>query len=238
MTGIASGGVLNLDLKEAAEMTIEENKRVAELININPSARITTVKPAGTTSLVLGSSSGIHAWHNDYYIRRMRVGKNEPLYQYMIDNFPKLIEDCAFKPHLEAVMSFPQRAPEGAILRTESYTDILERVRRFNIDWVGTGHVRGDNKHNVSCTISLKDNEWEDCGRWMWENRYHYTGISVLPYDGGTYTQAPFEDCDEETFNEMFRLLKNIDLTQVLEEEDNTEAKDNVACSGGACEIN
>jgi len=238
MTGIASGGVLHLNLKEAAEVTIEENKRIANLININPSARITTVKPAGTTSLVLGSSSGIHAWHNDYYIRRMRVGKNEPLYNYMITNFPKLIEDCTFKPHLEAVMSFPQKAPEGAILRTESYQDILERVRRFNIDWVGTGHVRGDNKHNVSCTISLKEDEWEDCGVWMWENRYHYTGISVLPYDGGSYVQAPFEDCDEQTFNEMFRLLKNIDLTQVIEEEDNTEAKDNVACSGGACEIN
>jgi ribonucleoside-diphosphate reductase alpha chain len=238
MTGIASAGVLKLNLEEAAAVTIEENKRVASLIGINSSARITTVKPAGTTSLVLGSSSGIHAWHNDFYIRRMRVGKNEPLYSYMVDKFPALIEDCVYKPHLEAVMSFPQRAPEGAILRTESYQDILERVKRFNLEWVAKGHVSGNNNHNVSCTISLKDDEWDDCGKWMWENRYDYTGISVLPYNGGTYQQAPFEDCTKEVFDEMFELLKDIDLSQVIEHDDLTEAKDNLACSGGSCEIN
>lgn len=238
MTGIASGGVLKLDLEEAANEAVVENKRIANLIGINSSARITTVKPAGTTSLVLGSSSGIHAWHNDYYIRRMRVGKNEPLYTYMVEKFPSLIEDCVHKPHLEAVMSFPQKAPEGAILRTESFMDILERVKRFNLEWVNGGHVSGNNKHNVSCTISLKDDEWEECGIWMWENKEHYTGISVLPYNGGTYQQAPFEDCTKETFDEMFEHLKAIDLTQVKEEEDNTEAKDNLACQGGSCEIN
>lgn len=237
MTGIASGGVLKLDLKEAARLTKEENARVAALIGINGSARITTVKPAGTTSLVLGSSSGIHAWHNDFYIRRMRVGKNEPLYAYMTEKVPALIEECHFKPHLEAVMSFPQKAPEGALLRTESYQDLLERVKRFNLEWVAEGHNYGDNKHNVSCTISLKEDEWEGCGQWMWENRADYTGISVLPYDGGTYIQAPFEDCTEETFNEMFKHLAEIDLSQVIEIDDNTEAKDNVACSGGKCEV-
>lgn len=238
MTGIASAGVLKLDLKEAAAVTVEENKRIANLIGINSSARITTVKPAGTTSLVLGSSSGIHAWHNDYYIRRMRVGKNEPLYSYMVDKFPTLIEDCVYKPHLEAVMSFPQRAPEGAILRTESYKDILARVQRFNLEWVRGGHNSGNNNHNVSCTISLKDNEWEECGKWMWENRYDYTGISVLPYNGGTYQQAPFEDCTKEVFDEMFTHMASIDLTQVVEHDDLTEAKDNLACSGGSCEVN
>lgn len=238
MTGIASAGVLKLDLNEAAAVTVEENKRVATLIGINSSARITTVKPAGTTSLVLGSSSGIHAWHNDYYIRRMRVGKNEPLYSYMVDKFPALIEDCVYKPHLEAVMSFPQRAPEGAILRTESYKDILARVQRFNLEWVRGGHNSGNNNHNVSCTISLKDDEWEECGKWMWENRYDYTGISVLPYNGGTYQQAPFEDCTKEVFDEMFTHMAAIDLTQVVEHDDLTEAKDNLACSGGSCEVN
>jgi ribonucleoside-triphosphate reductase len=238
MTGIASAGVLKLDLNEAAAVTVEENKRVAALIGINSSARITTVKPAGTTSLVLGSSSGIHAWHNDYYIRRMRVGKNEPLYGYMVDRFPSLIEDCVYKPHLEAVMSFPQRAPQGAILRTESYKEILERVKRFNLEWVANGHVSGNNKHNVSCTISLKEDEWNDCGKWMWDNRYDYTGISVLPYNGGTYQQAPFEDCTEEVFEEMFKHMAAIDLTKVVEHDDLTEAKDNLACSGGSCEVN
>jgi len=237
MTGIASAGVLKLDLVEAAEVTIEENKRVANLIGINSSARITTVKPAGTTSLVLGSSSGIHAWHNDYYIRRMRVGKNEPLYAYMSKKFPALIEDCVHKPHLEAVMSFPQKAPQGSILRTESYQNILERVKRFNLEWVKTGHISGSNSHNVSCTISLKDDEWQDCGVWMWDNRYSYTGISVLPYNGGTYQQAPFEDCTEAEFEELFKHLAAIDLTKVVEDDDLTEAKDNLACAGGTCEI-
>jgi ribonucleoside-diphosphate reductase alpha chain len=238
MTGIGSGTVLSLDLKEAAEICKEENARVANLININSSARITTVKPAGTTSLVLGSSSVIHSWLNDYYSRRMRVGKNEPLYKYMTEKVPALIEDCVHKPHLEAVMSFPQKAPEGAMLRTESYKDLLERVKRWNEEWIGNGHNYGNNHHNVSCTISLKDDEWDECGKWMWENRANYTGISVLPYNGGTYQQAPFEDCTKETFEEMYQHLSEIDLTKVIEVDDNTEAKDNVACSGGSCEIN
>ena len=237
MTGIASGNVLKLNLKEAANLTKEENKRVAAAIGINPSARITTVKPAGTTSLVLGSSSGIHAWHNDYYVRRMRVGKNEPLYAYMMKHVPELVEDCVYKPHLEAVMSFPQKAPEGAMLRTESYKDLLERVKRFNLEWIAEGHNSGDNKHNVSCTISLKDDEWEGCGEWMWENRKDYTGISVLPYDNGTYVQAPFTDCTKEEYEELFKHLAEIDLSKVIEHDDLTEAKDNLACSGGACEV-
>ena len=237
MTGIGSGSILKLDLEQAAFITKEENARVANLIGINSSARITTVKPAGTTSLVVGSSSGIHAWHNDYYIRRMRVGKTEPLYKYMIENVPDLIEDCKFKPHLEAVMSFPQKAPEGAMLRTESYKDLLERVKRWNLEWTHKGHNYGNNKHNVSCTISLKPEEFKDCGEWMWENREDYTGISVLPYDGGTYIQAPFEDSSKETYEEMYKHLTSIDLSKVIEYDDLTEAKDNLACSGGACEV-
>jgi ribonucleoside-diphosphate reductase alpha chain len=237
MTGIGSGKVTKLNIQEAAELTKEENKRVADIIGINASARITTVKPAGTTSLVVGSSSGIHAWHNDYYIRRMRVGKNEPLYAYMVANVPELIEDCKFKPHLEAVMSFPQKAPEGSMLRTESYQDLLERVRRWNLEWICSGHNYGNNKHNVSCTISLKPEEFKECGEWMWENREDYTGISVLPYNNGSYVQAPFTDCTKEEFEEMYNHLVAIDLTQVVEHDDNTELKEQAACAGGACTV-
>jgi ribonucleoside-triphosphate reductase (thioredoxin) len=238
MTGIASGVVDSLDSTEAADVVTKENERVAGLIGINKAARTTCVKPAGTTSLVLGTSSGIHAWHNDYYIRRMRVGKNEPLYHYMVDNFPDLIEDCHFKPHLESVMSFPQKAPAGAITRDEDVMDFLERVKKVNLDWVRPGHRDGENTHNVSCTVSIKEEEWEKVGQWMWENRDNYTGISVLPYNGGTYTQAPFEDCTEEVFNEMAKHLHAIDLTQVREEDDGTKhASDSVACGGGSCEV-
>lgn len=190
-----------------------------------------------TTSLVLGSSSGIHAWHNDYYIRRMRVGKTEPLYAYVKENMPALIEDCRFKPDIEAVLSVPQKAPEGSIFRTESYKDLLERVKRFNKEWVFPGHRDGANGHNVSCTISLKADEWKECGEWMWKNRNFYNGISVLPYDGGTYVQAPFEDITEEQFNAMVKHLSTLDLSKVVETVDITDHKNEVACGGGACEV-
>jgi ribonucleoside-triphosphate reductase len=237
MTGIASGAVLKLDLDEAAQVAKDANKEYAQKIGINLSARVTTVKPSGTASLTVGSSSGIHAWHNDFYIRRMRVGKNEALYGYMTKNFPSLIEDCKFKPHIEAVMSFPQKSPEGAIYRTESALQLLKRVKKFNREWVESGYREGANHHNVSCTISIKPHEWERVGNWMWENRHHYTGVSVLPYDNGTYVQAPFEDCTEEVYNEMIKHLHAIDLTQVAEVDDNTTLTDQAACAGGACEI-
>lgn len=237
LTGIGSGKVLPFDLVQAAEIVKEENARVAALIGINPAVRTTCIKPSGTSSLTVGSASGIHAWHNDYYIRRMRVGKNEPLFKYMNDNFPSLIEDCKFKPHLEAVMSFPQAAPIGSILRTEPALSLLERVKRFNIDWVHNGYRSGSNHHNVSCTISVRDTEWETVGEWMWDNRDSYTGISVLPYDNGTYVQAPFEDCTKEVFESMLTHLHDINLDLVLELEDNTNLNDQVACAGGACEV-
>lgn len=238
MTGIASGAVLKLDLDEAAQVAKDTNKEYAGKLNINPAARVTTVKPSGTSSLTVGSSSGIHAWHNDYYIRRMRVGKNESLYAYMNENFPDLIEDCKFKPHLEAVMSFPQKAPEGAIYRTESALQLLKRVKKFNREWVENGYRDGANQHNVSCTISIKPFEWERVGNWMWENRHYYTGISVLPYDNGTYVQAPFEDCSAEVYQDMVTHLHAIDLTQVHELDDNTNLTDQAACAGGVCEVN
>ena len=237
MTGIGSGVVLGYDMKEAAKLVKEENQRVADAIGIRKAARCTTVKPAGTTSLTLGTSSGIHAWHNDYYIRRMRVGKNEAIYQYLADACPALVEDEYFRPHDTAVISVPQKAPEGAIMRTESPFQLLDRIKKVHQEWIKPGHRTGNNAHNVSATVSLKEDEWELAGEWMWENRNHYNGLSVLPYNGGTYTQAPFEDCTEEVYNEMMKALTEIDLTQVVEVEDNTELKEQAACAGGACEI-
>lgn len=237
MTGIGSGVVLGYNMKEAAKAVKEENTRVAELIGINKSARMTTVKPAGTTSLTLGTSSGIHAWHNDYYIRRVRVGKNEAIYNYLVTNHPELVEDEFFRPHDTAVISVPQKAPEGAILRTESPFQLLERVKKITQEWVRPGHRTGSNSHNVSATISLKAEDWELAGDWMWENRDFYNGLSVLPYDGGSYIQAPFEDCTEEEFERLFSKLHSIDLSKVIELQDNTDLSGELACAGGACEI-
>lgn len=237
MTGIASTAVLQLDLKAAAKVVKQENARVATLIDVNPAARTTCVKPAGTTSLTLGTSSGIHAWHNDYYIRRVRVGKNEPIYSYLSQNHPELVEDEYFSPHTTAVISIPQKAPEGSIMRTESALQLLKRVKYVTDEWVKPGFRKGQNTHNISATISVKEAEWADVGEWMWDNRASYNGLSVLPYNGGTYIQAPFEDCSKETYEAMMKSLTAIDLTRVTEEEDNTDLKGELACAGGACEI-
>jgi len=237
MTGIASNKLNDLDVTEAANVVKEENKRVAELIGVKPAARCTTVKPAGTTSLTLGTSSGIHAWHNDYYIRRIRVGKNEAIYGYLLRNHPDLVEDEYFRPHDTAVISVPQKAPEGATLRTESAFQLLERVKYISENYVKAGHRSGMNTHNVSATISVKEHEWEDIGKWMWKNKNAYNGLSILPYDGGTYKQAPFEDCEEATYDKMVETLKSINLARITEEQDDTDLKGELACAGGVCEI-
>ena len=273
MTGIGSGAVLQFDLEAAAKAVLKENARVAKLIGINKSARTTTVKPSGTSSLVLGTASGIHAWHNDYYVRRIRVGKNEAIYTYLSIYHPELVEDEFFKPKEQAVISVPVKAPEGSIFRFESPMELLERVKLFNTKWVRAGHRDGQNTHNVSVTVSIKKqlemvnkldengvqvvdnndqpvqepkrdaegnvvykvNEWPAVGEWMWDNRNTFNGISVLPYDGGTYLQAPFEDCTKETYDKMMKSLSNIDLTKVVEITDNTNLSGEAACAGGAC---
>jgi ribonucleoside-diphosphate reductase alpha chain len=237
MTGIGSGAILKYDLKKAADLSKEENARVAEIIGVNKAARVTTVKPSGTSSLVLGTSSGIHAWHNDYYIRRIRVGKNEAIYNYLAVNHPELVEDDFFKPTIQAVISVPQAAPEGSILRTENVIDMLERTKLFNLEWVRKGHRKGANTNNVSATVSVQENEWEQVGNWMWENKETFNGLSVLPYFGGSYMQAPFEDITKEQFDEMAQHLHNIDLSQIVEFSDDTALMDQAACAGGACEI-
>lgn len=237
MTGIGSGKAQKLDLKAAAKASREENERVASIIGINKSARTTTIKPAGTSSLTLGCSSGIHAWHNDYYLRRVRVGKNEAIYTYLKINHPELVEDEYFRPHDTAVIGVPQKAPEGSILRSESPLQLLERVKWFNQNWIKPGHRTGMNTHNISATVSIREHEWDAVGNWMWENKEHFNGLSVLPYDGGTYIQAPFEDIDEEKFNKLIETLQDVDLSGVIEMEDNTDLTGELACAGGACEI-
>jgi len=237
MTGVGSGKVQQFDLEEAAQIAVEENKKVADLIGIRSAARVTTIKPAGTSSIVLGCSSGIHAWHSDYYIRRLRVGKNEDIYHYLSANHPELVEDEYFRPHDTAVISVPQRAPEGAILRDETALELLQRVKGFSEKWIRPGHNSGNNTHNISATVSIKEHEWDEVGEWMWKNREFYNGLSVLPFSGGNYVQAPFEDCDEAIYNSMLGSLKEIDLTKIIEVDDNTNLSGEVACAGGACEV-
>ena len=237
MTGIASGKVLKLDMEAATKVVIEENIRVSKKIGINSAARTTCVKPAGTTSLVIGSSSGIHAWHDPYYIRRIRVGKNEAIYKYLSSNHPELVEDEFFNPTQQAVISVPIEAPSGAIFRNESAIDLLERVKKVSSEWVKTGHIKGDNTHNVSATVSVRDGEWEEVGKWMWENREYYNGLSVLPFDGGSYKQSPFETISKEDYEKLSQHLKEVDLTNVIEVSDDTDLSGEIACGAGGCEV-
>lgn len=237
MTGIASKSNLELNYEEAAQVVKDTNNVISAALGINKAARTTAVKPAGTTSLVLGTSSGIHAWHNDYYIRRMRLGKNEAIYSYLAIHNPELLEDEYFNPTSQAVISVPQKAPDGAITRHESTLDLLERVKLISKDWVKQGHSKGNNTHNVSCTVSVRDDEWKIIGEWMWANKEYYNGLSVLPYHGGTYKQTPFEDCTKEVYEQMMTTLKNVDLSKVVEIQDNTNFVDAAACGGGNCEI-
>lgn len=237
ITGIASGALDDLDLEEAAEAVKEENARAAKLLGIKVAARTTTVKPEGTSSLVLGSSSGIHAWFAQYYIRRIRVLKNEAIYKYLQAKLPELIEDDYFKKNIQGIISIPIEAPQGASFENEPVTNLLDRIRRFNVEWVRAGHRKGENQNNVSATVPVKEGEWDLVGKWMWENRKLYNGITVNPYEGGVYKQAPFEAITRGQYEEMFKLLKQIDLSEVLEHEDNTDLIQQVACAGGACEL-
>jgi len=237
MTGIASGKILDLDMIAASLIVKRENRRIAFQIGIRPAARTTCVKPAGTTSLTLGTSSGIHAWHNDYYIRRIRVGKNEAIYGYLKNNIPELIEDDKFRPHDTALIKVPQKAPEGAITRHESALDLLHRVKAISGTWIRGGHQGGHNTHNVSATITIKPDEWQDVGEWMWLNRKCYNGLSVLPYSDHSYVQAPFEDCSKEEYEDLLPYLKSIDLDLIIEDQDETNLSGELACAGGFCEI-
>lgn len=261
MTGIASGEIFKYDITQVANIVVNENIRVAKLININQAFRTTCVKPSGTSSLVLGTSSGIHAWHSSYYLRRIRIGKNEALYTYLMINHPELLEDDFFRPETQSIIKIPIKAPNGSIVRTESAIDLLERIKKISNDWIKPGHIKGDNSHNVSATISIdkskkyyksqienkyyQDNdeydatndEWKVVGEWMWENRNSYNGLSVLPYDNGTYKQAPFEDITEEQYNEMVKHLHDIDLSKVIELQDSTDLKGEAACGSDGCVI-
>jgi len=226
-----------LNMKEAAKIAVEENARVAAILGINKAARVTTVKPSGTTSLVLGTSSGIHAWHDDFYMRRIRLGKNEALYSYLSIYHPEMLEDDVFKPTLQSVLSVPQRSPEGSITRKESAMDMLERIKTINKEWIKPGHRKGNNMHNVSATVTIKKDEWAEVGDWLYENKEYFTALSFLPEDLGSYVQTPYETITKEEFENAVESLHNVDLTKIIELGDNTALMENLACSGGSCEI-
>jgi ribonucleoside-diphosphate reductase alpha chain len=239
MTGIASNKVEDSWYSKAAMLVKTTNATYAKMLGINKAARTTCVKPAGTTSCVLGTSSGIHAWYGKHYIRSVRVGKSEAIYPYLLEKLPDLIEDEIGKEDESAVLSIPQTIPYDNVTTRadETALEMLERVKFVSENWVKTGHRRGNNGHNVSATVYVKPTEWKEVTQWLWDNRHSYNGMSFLPYNGGEYKQAPFEEIDEERYNEMVKQLHPIDLTEVIELEDTTNLQGEIACAGGACEV-
>lgn len=237
MTGIASGEILKYDLTKAEEFAATTNQIISKTIGINVASRITCIKPSGTTSCVLGTSSGIHAWHDKFYLRTLRFGLSEEISKWLLANYPEICEIDILRPKDTLCVRLPIKAPDNSIYRTETAIDLLERVKYFSQNWIKPGHYNGDNTHNVSATISIKTNEWGDVGNWMWNNRDIYNGLSVLPADGGTYVQAPFETITEEEYKRRIKILKDIDFTQVKEQEDNVQFSQTAACAGGACEV-
>lgn len=245
MTGICNGDILHLAkrrksiLAEGADVVMRVNQEIAYKIGINPAARTTTIKPAGTTSCVLGTSSGIHSWHDKKFIRNMQCKVGDELYNFFQNNHPELIKVMDYDSN-SAVIGVPLEAPEHSITREdETALEMLERVKRFNMEWVRTGHRSGSNFNNVSATCSIKDSEWEEVGAWMWENRFNYSGLSVLPFDGGTYKDAPFMEVSDEHFKSKLDYISNntIDLTQIVESEDKTDLQGEIACGPQGCEV-
>lgn len=239
-TGIAdaNGLITNDWLKDAAKLVIEVNEKYAKKLGINPAARTTAIKPEGTASCVLGSSSGIHARHSDYYLRRIRMNKDDALSRYLSSVIPELVEDDTFSSS-GVVVTIPQKSPEGAITRgQENAFDLLNRTFNYHDNWIKPGHKTGANTHNVSVTVSYKKEDVNQLGDLLWTNRNKYTGISLLPYDGGNYVQAPFEECDKDMYDSYMSLVTEVDLREVKEQEDNTTRVESLACTGGVCELN
>jgi ribonucleoside-diphosphate reductase alpha chain len=205
------------------------NEHWANLLGIPVSAAITCNKPSGTVSQLVDSSSGIHTRHNPYYIRRIRMDKKDPIYTFLKDKGCS-VEDEVFRPESTAVFAFPMKAPEGAVCRTDrTAIEQLELWLIYKTYWA---------EHTVSVTISVKDEEWPEVGAWVWKHFDEVSGISFLPFSDHTYQQAPYTDCTKEEYEELLSSTpQNIDWSGFIEEEDNTEGSQTLACVAGSCEI-
>ena len=217
------------NLEQLRQITVDTNVQYSSVLGIPQSAAITCVKPSGTVSQLVNSASGIHTRHSPYYIRRVRGDKKDPLSQFMV-NAGIPAEDCVMRPESTVVFSFPQKAPEGARTR-EALTALqhLDLWMQYQRHWC---------EHKPSVTISVKENEWMDVGAWVWNNFDEISGISFLPWDGGTYRQAPYEECDEDQYKALLdKMPATITWDVLSEQDDNVEGAQMLACVSGTCEI-
>ena len=233
MTGIMDATITNnpdpIMLEGLRDLARKTNETFAERLGISASTSITCVKPSGTVSQLVDSASGIHARHNDFYIRRIRMDKKDPIYTYLKDKGVP-VEDEAYRPDSTAVFSFPMKAPKGALTRdSKSAIEQLELWLIYQRHWC---------EHKPSVTISVKDEEWVEVGAWVWKYFDEVSGVSFLPHSNHTYVQAPYTDCTEAEYQEAVLLMPtDIDWNDFIELEDNTEGAQTLACVSGVCEI-
>jgi len=217
------------NLEYLRQVAVDANAEYSATLGIPQSTAITCVKPSGTVSQLVDSASGIHTRHSEYYIRRVRGDKKDPLTQFLISK-GVYAEDCVMRPESTVVFSFPVKSPEGARIRDDlTALDHLDLWMQYQRHWC---------EHKPSVTISVKEDEWMDVGAWVWRNFDEISGISFLPYDGGTYRQAPYEECSKEIYESLLAATpQDINWDELNESEDNVEGAQELACSAGACEI-
>ena len=226
-----STGGLDGRLRELRKEAIKTNKEWSEKLGIPQSAAITCVKPSGTVSQLVDSASGIHARHNPYYIRTVRGDNKDPITKFMKDQgFPS--EPDVTKPNHTTVFSFPMKSPDGAVCRQDmTALEQLELWKTYQEHWC---------EHKPSVTISVKEDEWVDTASWVYNNFDDISGISFLPFSDHTYKQAPYQDCSEEEYQELYsKMPKNVDWTGLsdYEQQDYTAGSQELACSAGVCEV-
>jgi ribonucleoside-triphosphate reductase (thioredoxin) len=239
LTGIMDNSLLNGSqllpstlaeiLEKLRDVARETNEEFAERLGIPPSASITCIKPSGTVSQLVDSASGIHTRHSNYYIRRIRMDKKDPIYTFLKDN-GVVVEDEVFRPESTAVFSFPMKSPEGALTR-----DSLTAIEQLELWLIYQRHWC---EHKPSVTISVKDEEWPEVGAWVWKHFDEISGVSFLPHSNHTYQQAPYEEITKEEYEELLaKTPKELIWESFLETADNTEGAQTLACTGGSCEI-
>ena len=237
MTGILDNKLLNNPddpelpklLEELKNVAVNVNAEYADALGINRSAAITAIKPEGTVSQLSSTASGIHPQHAQYYIRRVRSDNKDPLTEFLkSQGFPS--EPCFMKPESTTVFSFPMKVAEGALLRED-----LDAITHLRL-WLT--YQRHYCEHKPSVTISVQEHEWPKVGAWCWDNFDEITGVSFLPMDGGTYRQAPYETINAEMYEKLAaEMPKGIDWDKFIENTDNVEGAQTLACTAGGCEI-
>jgi len=217
------------NLEHLRQVAVDANAEYSASLGIPQSTAITCVKPSGTVSQLVNSASGIHTRHSSYYIRRVRADKKDPLTQFMVEaGIP--MESCVMRPDSTAVFSFPIKSPEGARTRED-----LDAIQQLDL-WMQ--YQRHWCEHKPSVTISVKEHEWMDVGAWVYKNFDEISGVSFLPYDGGTYRQAPYEECTQQEYEALLaKMPKDITWDDLSEQDDNVEGAQTLACVAGHCEI-